>query len=112
MKLFLPERHYFTLSSKFAEQNGIQGIRTTRSRPVDLAVSSARVHLTHTTKPLDLKIGETVMTKSLYVLPVPQFDAIVGMPFFRENEIDLTGLELGIVKVNRRKVSLGDMDTG
>jgi hypothetical protein len=42
----------------------------------------------------------------LYLLPVPQFDAIVGMPFFRQNEIDLTGLEFGIIEVNGSKVPI------
>jgi hypothetical protein len=71
------------------------------------------VCLTHKTQPLDLRIGKTVITKSLYLLPVPQFDAIVGMPFFKKNEIDLAGLEKGIVKVNGSKVFMaeGDMDT-
>jgi hypothetical protein len=104
----------YVLSSRFAERNGIKGIPM-RSRPVDLAVSSARVCLTHKTQPLDLRIGNTVITKSLYLLPVPQFDAIVGMPFFKENEIDLIGLEKGIVKVNGSKVLMTeghkDMDT-
>jgi hypothetical protein len=61
---------------------------------------------------LELRIGETVIRKSLYLLPVPQFDAIVGMPFFRQNDIDLTELESGIVEVNGSKVpiSKGDMD--
>ena len=101
----------YVLSSRFAEQNGIQGIRM-RSRPVKLAVSSARTNLTHKTWPLELRIGDTVIKKSLYLLPAPQFDAIVGMPFFRQNEIDLAGLELGIIEVNGSKVSIikGDMN--
>ena len=83
-----------------------------RPRPVDLAVSSARAQLTHKTAPLKLRIGKTVITKSLYLLPVPQFDAIVGMPFFRQNEIDLAGLESGIIEVNGSKVPMvkGDME--
>jgi hypothetical protein len=102
----------YVLSSRFAERNGIPGIQM-RSRLVDLAVSSARVSLTHKTRPLELKIGKTVITKSLYLLPVPQFDAIVGMPFFGQNEIDLAGLEFGIIEVNGSKVpiSKGDMNT-
>src|SRR5271169_1122219 len=101
----------YVLSSRFAERNGIPGIRM-RSRPVDLAVSSARVSLTHKTRPLELKIGKTVIKKSLYLLPVPQFDAIVGIPFFRENEIDLAGLERGIIEINGNQISMtkGDMD--
>src|SRR5436189_252343 len=82
----------YVLSSSFAKRNGIPGIPM-RPRPVDLAVSSARAQLTHKTAPLELRIGKTVITKSLYLLPVPQFDAIVGMPFFKQNEIDLAGLD-------------------
>jgi hypothetical protein len=61
---------------------------------------------------MKLKIGNTVSTKSLHLLPVPQFDVIVGMPFFKENEVDLAGLETGIIKVNRSKIltAEGDMD--
>src|SRR5436305_15019825 len=101
----------YVLSSSFAKRNGIPGMPM-RPRPVDLAVSSARAQLTHKTAPLELRIGKTVITKSLYLLPVPQFDAILGMPFFRQNEIDLAGLEMGIVEVNGSKVpiSKGDMN--
>ena len=81
-----------------------------RPRPVDLAVSSARAQLTHKTAPLELRIGKTVITKSLYLLPVPQFDAIVGMPFFKQNEIDLAGLEFGIIEVNGSKVPISKGD--
>ena len=99
------------LSSSFAKRNGISEIPM-RPQPVDLAISSARAQLTHKTALLELKIGKTVITKSLYLLPIPQFDAIVGMPFFRQNEIDLAGLELGIIEVNGSKVSMikGDMN--
>src|SRR5438046_2255246 len=102
----------YVLSSSFAKRNGITEIPM-RSRPVDLAISSARAQLTHKTAPLELRIGKTVITKSLYLLPIPQFDAIVGMPFFKQNEIDLTGLEFGIIEVNGSKVPIGkgDMDT-
>src|SRR5204862_3797771 len=88
-----------------AKRNGIPGIPM-RARPVDLAVSSARAQLTHKTAPLELKIGNTVITRSLYLLPIPQFDAIVGMPFFRQNEIDLAGLEFGNIEVNGSKVPI------
>ena len=48
---------------------------------------------------------------SLYLLPVPQFDAIVGMPFFRENAIDLAGLERGIIAINGSQVPMTKGDT-
>ena len=60
----------YVLSSSFAEQNGIQGIQI-RPRPVDLVVSSARAQFTHKTASLELRIGNMVITKSLYLLPVP-----------------------------------------
>ena len=101
----------YVLSSSFAKRNGIPGIPM-RPRTVDLAVSSARAQLTYKTAPLELRIGKTVITKSLYLLPVPQFDVIVGMPFFRQNEIDLAGLEFGTIEINGSKVPInkGDMD--
>jgi|SRR5208282_5343839 len=50
--------------------------------------------------------------KSLYLLPVSQFDAIVGILFFRQNDIDLTGLKFGNIEVNGSKMSINkdDMD--
>src|SRR6266496_1921466 len=99
----------YMLSSSFAKQNGIPGLPM-RPWPVDLAVSSARAQLTHKTAPLELRIGKMVITKSLYLLPVPQFDAIVGIPFFRQNEIDLAGLEFGIIEVNGSKVPISTRD--
>src|SRR4030095_8431516 len=95
----------YVLSSRFADWNGIPGIRM-RSRPVDLAVSSARAELTHKTGPLERRSRNTVIRKSLYLLPVPQFDTIVGVPFFKENEIDLAGLETGFIEVNGGKVPI------
>jgi len=101
----------YVLSSRFAERNGIERIPM-RSRPVDLTVSSARAQLTYKTRPLDLRIGDTATRKPLYLLPVPQFDAIVGMPFFRENEVDLAGLDIGIVEVNGSKIPITEGDIG
>ena len=99
----------YVLSSSFAKRNGISEIPM-RPRPVDLVVNSARAQLTHKTAPLELRIGKTVITRSLYLLPIPQFDAIVGMPFFRQNEIDLAGLEFGSIEVNGSKVSIDKGD--
>ena len=44
----------YVLSSRFAEEKGIPGIRM-RSRPVDSAVSSAKAHLTPKTRSLRLR---------------------------------------------------------
>ena len=51
-----------------------------------------------------------MITKSLYLLPIPQFDAIIGMSFFRQNEIDLAGLESGNIEVNESKMSISKDD--
>jgi hypothetical protein len=101
----------FVPSSRFAERNGIPGIRM-GPQPVDLAVSSVKTHLTHKTRPMKLKTGNMVIKKSLYLLPVPPFDVIVGMSFFKENEVDLVELETGIIEVYGSKIPMteGDMD--
>ena len=44
------------------------------------------------------------------MLPIPQFDAIVGMLFFKQNEINLGELEFGIIEVNGSKVPIGKGD--
>jgi Reverse transcriptase (RNA-dependent DNA polymerase)/Aspartyl protease len=93
----------YVLSTNFAKRYGIEGIPM-RSRPVDLAVGSARAQLTHKTRLVKVKIGDTEVEESLYLLPIPQFDAIVGMPFFIKNEVDLTKLDTGVIKVNKSKV--------
>ena len=83
-----------------------------RSRSVDLVINNARAQFTHKTTSLKLRIGKTMITKSLYLLPVPQFDAIIEMSFFKQNEIDLAGLEFGNIEVNGSKMSIdkGDMN--
>src|SRR5437762_363442 len=97
----------YALSTKFATQHGIEEVPI-RSRPVDLAVSSAKAQLAHKTTLLKVKIGDTEVEESLYLLPIPQFDAIIGMPFFIKNEVDLTELDTGVIKVNQSKVLLED----
>jgi len=60
----------YVLSTKFATQHGIKEVPI-RSRPVDLAVSSAKAQLAHKTKLLKVKIGDTEVEESLYLLPIP-----------------------------------------
>ena len=48
--------------------------------------------------------------KSLYLLSISQFDAIVEMPFFRQNEIDLARLKSGIIEINESKMSISKSD--
>ena len=72
----------YVLSSSFVEWNEISEIQM-RPWPVDLVVSSARAQFIHKTASLKFRIGKTIITKSLYLLSVPQFAAIVEMLFFR-----------------------------
>jgi hypothetical protein len=53
-----------------------------------------------------------MITRSLYLLLISRFDAIIGMPFFRQNEIDLAGLKFGSIEINESKIliSKDDMD--
>ena len=51
-----------------------------------------------------------MIKKSLYLLPVPQFDAIVELSFFRENEISLAGLETRIIEINESKIPMIEDD--
>src|SRR5205814_5594181 len=64
----------YVLSTKFATQHGIEEVPI-RSRPVDLAVSSAKAQLAHKTRLLKDKIGDMEVEEFLYLLPIPQFDA-------------------------------------
>ena len=49
-----------------------------------------------------------MITRSLYLLTVPQFDAIVRMSFFKENEVDTAGLEKRIVEVSGSKIPMAE----
>ena len=59
----------------------------------------------HKTGPVKLQVGDTMVERSLYMLPLPQFDAIIGMPFFRENEINLADLSFGSITINGSEIS-------
>ena len=99
----------YVLSSDFAKWNGIWEI-SMKPRLVDLVVSNARVQLTYKTASLKLRIERTMIRKSLYLLLISQFDAIVGMFFFRKNEMNLAELEFGIIEVNESKMSIDKGD--
>jgi transposase InsO family protein len=97
----------YVLSTQFATRHNIEQIPT-KLRPVDLAVSSVGAQLTYKTGLTKIRIGDTEVEKSLYLLPIQQFDAIVGMPFFTENEVNLSELETGDIEINGTKVRLKD----
>jgi len=90
----------YVLSDTFAARHGIRKLRTAATS-VDLAVSSANsVQLTHRSAPVELQIGTTKVIKSMYTLPLVRYDAIVGMPFFRDNQVSLEDMDVGSITVN------------
>ena len=79
--------------------------------PIDLAVSSAKpVQLTHRTPKVRLSVGTTTVEKSFYILPLPHFDIIIGMPFFKENNIDLSNVDIGDIAINDYHIPLRGKD--
>ena len=48
--------------------------------------------------------------RSLYLLLISQFDVIIEMLFFKQNEIDLAGLEFGSIEINESKMSIDKDD--
>src|SRR5437667_7496430 len=94
-------------STQFATRHNIEKTPM-KLRSVDLAVSGVGAQLTYKTGLTKIRIGNTEVEKSLYLLPIQQFDAIVGMPFFIENEVNLSELETGDIEINGTKVRLKD----
>ena len=48
--------------------------------------------------------------KSFYILPLPHFDAIIGIPFFKENNIDLSNIDIGDNIINDYHIPLRGKD--
>ena len=97
----------YVLSTQFATRHNIEKTPM-KLRSVDLAVSGVGAQLTYKTGLTKIRIGNTEVEKSLYLLPIQQLDAIVGMPFFSENEVNLSELETGDIEINGTKVLLKD----
>ena len=97
----------YVLSTQFATRHNIEKTPM-KLRSVDLAVSGVGAQLAYKTGLTKIRIGNTEVEKSLYLLPIQQFDAIVGMPFFIENEVNLSELETGDIEINGTKVRLKD----
>jgi len=91
----------YVLSTDFARENGIQGFKMDNVRTIDLAVKNIKkVQLEEKTRTTRIQIGNTVLEKTMYILPLPNHNAIVGMPFFLENHVSLKWLREGIVEIN------------
>ena len=86
---------------------GIRRIMMPQKQPIELAVSNARpIQLTHWTLRLRISIGTTIVEKTFYILSLPYFDAIIGMPFFNENKVDLSNINNGKLGINGCNVPL------
>src|SRR5438045_7460528 len=97
----------YILSTQFATRHNIEKTPM-KLRSVDLAVSGVGAQLAYKTGLTKIRIGNTEVEKTLYLLHIQQFDAIVGMPFFTENEVNLSELETGNIEINGTKVRLKD----
>src|SRR6266513_884025 len=97
----------YVLSTQFATRHNIEKTPM-KLRSVDLTVSGVGAQLAYKTGLTKIRIGNIEVEKSLYLLPIQQFDAIVGMPFFTENEVNLSELETGNIEINGTKVRLKD----
>src|SRR5439155_1274523 len=66
----------YVLSTQFATRHNIEKTPM-KLRSVDLAVSGVGAQLAYKTGLTKIRIGNTEVEKSLYLLPIQQFDAIV-----------------------------------
>jgi len=97
----------YVLSEEYVAKMGIRRIMMPQKQPIELAVSNARpIQLTHRTPRLRISIGTTTVEKTFYILPLPHFDAIIGMPFFNENKVDLSNINNGKLGINGCNVPL------
>jgi hypothetical protein len=97
----------YVLSEEYVARMGIRRIMMPQKQPIELAVSNARpIQLTHRTPRLRISIGTTTVEKTFYILPLPYFDAIIGMPFFNENKVDLSNINNGKLGINGCNIPL------
>jgi hypothetical protein len=78
----------YVLSSAFAYRTRTQQ-HPTNPIPVQLAVrnSDDDPRITLKTPEIPVTIGDYSTTKAFYTLPLPRYDAILGLPFIKENKI-------------------------
>ena len=97
----------YVLSTDFANAGNIPCFPC-KPVPVELAVRNASQFTLDTqTKKLPMEVGNIIQSKALYVLPLPNCDAIFGMPFLNGRKlvtypdkpvVSLDDMELPIVK--------------
>jgi hypothetical protein len=97
----------YVLSEEYVARIEIRRIMMPQEQPIELAVSNARpIQLTYRILRLRISIGITIVEKIFYILSLSYFDAIIGMPFFNENKIDLSNINNGKLGINSCNVSL------
>lgn len=99
----------YVLSSDFADQHQIRSIPITPI-PIDLAVrSGSQQEFSTRTKTVPVTIDMVDIYKSFYLLPIPHYDAILGIPFFREHQANLD-MDAQTVCIGDKVVHLNDND--
>src|SRR5271163_1768739 len=77
----------YVLSSDFAKACSISNFPS-KPIPVELAIRDASQYTLNTrTNKLSIEVGEVTLSKAFYVLPLPSYDAILGMPFLNGRKI-------------------------
>jgi hypothetical protein len=90
----------YVLSEEYVARIGIRRIMMPQKQLIELAVSNARpIQLTYRISRLRISIRITIVEKTFYILSLSHFDAIIRMPFFNENKIDLSN-------INNRKLGI------
>jgi hypothetical protein len=99
----------YVLSEEYVARIEIRRIMMPQKQLIELAVSNARpIQLTYQTLRLRISIGTTIVEKIFYILSLSYFDAIIEMPFFNENKIDLSNINNGKLGINSCNVLLQD----
>ena len=97
----------YVLSEDFAHRMAIPWHYAKTSIPVELAVrQAARFSLTTKTKPVPIGIESlNGIRKSFYLAPLPsRYDAIVGIPFIREFNVQFTSNPESTVIINGKAI--------
>src|SRR5271168_4007044 len=77
----------YVLSSDFAKACNIPNFPS-KPIPVELAIRDASQYTLNTrTNKLSIEVGEVTLSKAFYVLPLPSYDAILGIPFLNGRKI-------------------------
>ena len=59
---------------------------------------------------MKLKIEKIIITKSLYLFLILQFDTIIEILFFRQNKINLIELKFKSIEINENKILIDKND--